>query len=81
MSKHILVRIAGMERWPTVEIHENTTAGQVLELAGCPACYVLLLSNGEPPIEQHRCVYDYVRDGERVIASPQPDVTNLNQQV
>ena len=77
MQKRIDVRIGGQERIEQVEITETSTAGEVLQVVGCPANdYTLSPAVGMPPFGGDEKIFDRVKEGGKVIAAPKADAGN-----
>ena len=74
MNKKVSVRIAGKdEDIRDVQINPNTTAAELLALAGCPSEYEISPGVGMPPFGKDERVYDRLRDNGKAIASPPAD--------
>ena len=73
MNKQVNIRIAGQDRFETVEVTPKMTANDVKAKAGCPLDYDLSPTVGEPPFGNDEEVFPRIKDGGKIIASPAAD--------
>ena len=72
--KTISVSIAGQQRIDDIEINESTTAADVLSHLGLPVDgYELTPAVGLPPFGKDEAIYDRVKPGGKITASPIAD--------
>jgi hypothetical protein len=75
MTKKINVLKAGQEQEiQEISVTDQTTAAQVLSMAGCPIQgYELMPGGGLPAFGKDERIFTRVKDGGKVIASPLAD--------
>lgn len=78
MTKNIDVRIGGQPDIRRIQITEETTAADALSLAQCPPSYNLSPTVGEGVFGKDELIFDRVKEGGKVIATPVADAGKVS---
>lgn len=70
--KTIACNVAGQNKLVDISVTEDTTAQEVLDAVKCSE-YELSPGVGQPPFGKDEKIYNRVKDGGKVIASPKAD--------